>query len=113
MGATYANVALLGLALAVAAALLACQCAAQAPAPAPSAMGAPMSSPATPYDPDVTPAGRGIYVELMGASFSDGRRVWIEGHSNTSVLPRERQRSRKKNSGLCRRRCSNRSDTGS
>ncbi|XP_044378937.1 non-specific lipid transfer protein GPI-anchored 5-like [Triticum aestivum] len=31
MGATYANVALLGLVLAVAAALLACQCAAQAP----------------------------------------------------------------------------------
>ncbi|XP_037431557.1 non-specific lipid transfer protein GPI-anchored 2-like [Triticum dicoccoides] len=145
MGATYANVALLGLVLAVAAALLACQCAAQAPAPAPSgggggsgcmpelvslspcmgymsgnatapgepccaavsgvlrssprclcavlggtaatlgvavdgaralqmpaackvqappasqcdAMGAPMSSPATPYDPDVTPAGSG------------------------------------------------------
>ncbi|VAI23146.1 unnamed protein product [Triticum turgidum subsp. durum] len=141
MGATYANVALLGLVLAVAAALLACQCAAQAPsgggggsgcmpelvslspcmgymsgnATAPGepccaavsgvlrssprclcavlggtaatlgvavdgaralqmpaackvqappasqcdAMGAPMSSPAAPYDPDVPPAGSG------------------------------------------------------
>ena len=39
MGTTYANVALLGLALAVTAALMACRCAAQAEAPAPAPSG--------------------------------------------------------------------------